>query len=259
MSDTPQLLREHHLKALRVPTFLRDYDKVARPCAAESVDPPRSLLRWAELELLERQQRSTERWIRAAHFPVSKSLETFAFLAIPSLNKGLVLELARGDDIERRENVLALGHSGTGKTHMALALGLAACQRGERVRFTTAAALGHEWLEAKDDKRRLRDQKQLASHQRLIIDELGFVPLWKSGAAFLFAIFRLRYERSATLVTSHLPFDQWTEVRGSERLTGARLDRLPHHVHILERHAERYRRKERKQAKRSSPRKGDTT
>ena len=142
---------------------------------------------------------------------------------------------------------------------MALALGLAACQRGEHVRFTTAAALVHELMEAKDEKRLLRYQKQLAHQQLLIVDELGFVPLSKSGAELLFEIFSLRYERSATLVTSNLPFDQWTEVRGSERLTGARLDRLPHHVHILERNAERYRRKERKQAKRSSPRKGDTT
>src|SRR4051794_28366467 len=134
---------------------------------------------------------------------------------------------------------------------MALALGLAACQKGYRVRFTTAAALVHELIEAKDEKRLLRYQKQLAGYQLLIIDELGFVPLSKSGAELLFEILSQRYERSSTVVTSNLPFDQWTEVLQSERLTGALLDRLTHHVHILEMNGESYRLKESKQSKRN--------
>ncbi len=182
-----------------------------------------------------------ERRIRAARFPTVKSLDSFDFPAIPSLNKALVLELARGEYIERRENVIALGNSGTGKTHIALGLGLAACQRGLSVGFTTAAALVHELLEARDEKRLLRLQKQLAGYRLLIIDELGFVPLSKSGAELLFEIVSQRYERGATLVTSNLPFDEWTEVMGSERLTGALLDRLTHHVHILEMNGESYR------------------
>ena len=107
--DTPQLLLEHHLKTLRLPTFQREYDKVAQQCAAEGVDHPRYLLRLAELELLEREQRATERRIRSARFPVLKSLETFDYPVIPSLNKSLVLELARCEYIDRKENVLALG------------------------------------------------------------------------------------------------------------------------------------------------------
>jgi len=247
--DTPQLLLEHHLKALRLPTFSREYNKVAQQCAAEGIDHPRYLLRLAELEVLEREQRATERRIRQARFPVSKSLDTFDFLAIPSLNKVLVLELARSEYIDRRENLLALGNSGTGKTHIALALGLAACQKGYRVRFTTAASLVHELIEAKDEKRLLRYQKQMAGYQLLIVDELGFVPLSKSGAELLFEIFSQRYERASTLVTSNLPFDQWTEVLQSERLTGALLDRLTHHVHILEMNGESYRLKESKATK----------
>jgi len=113
---------------------------------------------------------------------VVKSLDTFEFLAIPSLNKSLVLDLARCEFIERKENILALGNSGTGKTHIALALGLAACQKGFRVRFTTAASLAHELIEAKDERRLMRFQKMLASFELLIIDELGFVPLSKTGA-----------------------------------------------------------------------------
>ena len=252
MSDVPEVLLAHHLKALKLPTFLREHDKLARQCAAEGADHLRYLLRLAELELIEREGRMVERRIREAHFPTTKSLDSFDFLAIPSLNKALVLDLARGDYIGRRENVIALGNSGTGKTHVALGLGLAACQRGMSVRFTTAAALVHELLEARDEKRLLRLQKQLASYKLLIIDELGFVPLSKSGAELLFEVFSQRYERSSTLVTSNLPFDEWTEILGSERLTGALLDRLTHHVHILEMNGESYRLAQSKRRRRTA-------
>jgi len=250
--DTPQVLLEHHLKQLRLATFLREYDKVARQCAAESADYPRYLLRLAELELLDRERRATERRIQQARFPVVKSLDTFEFMALPSVNKALVLELARCEFLLRRENVLLLGNSGTGKTHLALALGLAACQKGHRVRFTTAAAMVHELMEAKDEKRLLRFQKQMASYELLIVDELGFVPLSKSSAELLFEVFSQRYERGSTMVTSNLPFQEWTEVLGSERLTGALLDRLTHHVHILEMNGESYRLKQSKRKRANS-------
>ena len=143
------------------------------------------------------------------------------------------MDLARCEFIKRKENVLALGNSGTGKTHIALALGLAACQKGFRVRFTTAASLARELIEAKDERRLMRFQKMLSSFELLIIDELGFVPLSKTGAELLFEVFSRRYERSATLVTSNLPFNEWTEAFGSERLTGALLDRLGHASRVL--------------------------
>ncbi len=252
MSDTPQVLLAHHLKALKLPTFLREHDRLARQCAAEGVDHVRYLQRLAELELVEREGRMVERRIRAARFPAVKSLDSFDFAAIPSLNKALALELARGGFIERRENVIALGNSGTGKTHVALGLGLAACQRGVSAGFTTAAALVHELLEARDEKRLLRLQRQLAGYRLLIIDELGFVPLSKSGAELLFETFSQRYERGSTLVTSNLPFDEWTEVLGGERLTGALLDRLTHHVHILEMNGESYRLAQSKRRRRAA-------
>jgi len=177
MSDTPQLLLVHHLKALKLPSFLREYDKLAQQCAAEGVDHPRYLLRLAELELIDREQRMVERRIKEARFPAVKSLDSFEFPAIPSLNKTLVLELARCEYVARRENVIAVGNSGTGKTHIALGLGLAACQKGLSVGFITAAALVHELIEARDEKRLLRLQRQLAGYKLLIIDELGYVPL----------------------------------------------------------------------------------
>jgi DNA replication protein DnaC len=241
VSDAPQLLLAHHLKALKLPTFLREHDKLARRCAAEGVDHTGYLLRLAELELLERERRLVERRIRQARFPAVKSLDSFDFAAIPSLNRMLVLELARGAYVERRENVIALGNSGTGKTHVALGLGLAACQKGFPVGFTTAAALVHELLEARDERRLLRLHKQLAGHKLLIVDELGYVPLSTTGAELLFEVFSRRYERGSILVTGNLPFDEWTSVFGSERLTGALLDRLTHHVHILEMNGDSYR------------------
>jgi DNA replication protein DnaC len=241
MNSTPQLLLAHHLKALRLPTFAREYDKVAQQCATEGVDHPRYLLRLSELELIERERRNVERRIREARFPTVKSLDSFDFAALPGLNKTLVTELARCEYIERRENIIALGNSGTGKTHIALGLGLAACQKGLSVGYTTAAALVTELMEARDQKRLLRFQKQLATYKLLVIDELGFVPLSKTGAELLFEVFSQRYERGSVLVTTNLPFDEWTEVFGSERLTGALLDRLTHQVHILEMNGESFR------------------
>ena len=242
MTDTPQVLLAHHLKTLKLPTFLREYDKIARQCASEGVDHVRYLLRLAELELIDRERRMVERRIKAARFPVVKSLDSFDFKVIPSLNKALVLELARCAYIERRENLIALGNSGTGKTHIALGLGLAACQKGLSVGFITAAAPGPpNSSRPADDKQLLRFQKKLATYKLLIVDELGFVPLSKTGAELLFEVFSQRYERGSTLVTTNLPFDEWTEVFGSERLTGALLDRLTHHVNILEMNGDSYR------------------
>ena len=237
----PQVLLAHHLKALRLPTFLSQYEKVAGECAKDGTDHPRYLLRLAELELIDRERRMIDRQIRAARFPAVKTLDSFDFTAIPSLNKMLVLELARGEYILRRENVIALGNSGTGKSHIALALGLAACQRGFTVGFVTAAGLVHQLMEARDEKRLLKLQAHLASLKLLIIDELGYVPFSLTGAELLFEVFSQRYERGSTIVTSNLPFEDWTSVFGSERLTGALLDRLTHHVYILEMNGDSFR------------------
>ena len=160
----PQVLLAHHLRQLKLPTFLREYEKVAAEAAREGLDHPRYLLRLAELELIDRERRMVERRIRASRFPAVKSFDTFDFAAIPSLNKPL-----------------ALGNSGTGKTHVALALGLAACQRGFSVTFATAAGLVHQLMEARDERRLLKLQAQLIA-VKLIVDELGYVPLSQTGA-----------------------------------------------------------------------------
>ena len=247
MSNKSTVLLEHHLKELKLPTFLKEYDRVASRCAAEGLDHPDYLLRLSELELIDRNHRMVERRIKEARFPTVKSLDTFDFLAIPSLNKALVLELARCEYIDRKNNVIAVGNSGTGKTHVALGLGLAACQRGLSVGFTTAAALVHELIEARDERRLLNLQRKLARLKLLIIDELGFVPLSKTGAELLFEVFSQRYERGSVLATSNQPFDEWTEIFGSERLTGALLDRLTHHINILEMNGDSFRLKQSRQ------------
>jgi len=244
MSEAPQILLQHHLKKLRLPTFQGEYAKQAQLCAAENKDHIQYLSRLCEMELIDRERRMIERRIKAAKFPSTKSLDSFDFKVMPSLNKPLTMELARSEYIDRRENIIALGPSGTGKTHIALGLGLSACQKGLKVRFTTTASLVHDLIEAQDERKLQRLQKQLTSQNLLIIDELGFVPLSKSGAELLFEVISQCYERGSIIITSNLPFDEWTEVFGSERLTGALLDRLTHHVHILEMNGESYRLKQ---------------
>jgi len=238
------VLLSHHLKALRLPVFLREYQKVAAQCAKEKRDATRFLLELCELELIEREKKGAERRIREAGFPVVKTLDGFDFTAIPGLNKPLVMTLARGEYLQKRENVLAVGNSGTGKTHLAIALGLCACHEGRSVKFFTAAGLVTALTEARDERGLLRFKKQLARQNLIIVDEFGYVPFSKTGAELLFEFFADRYERGSVLVTTNLPFDHWTEVLGSERLTGALLDRLTHRVHILEMNGESYRFKE---------------
>ena len=191
--------------------------------------------------MIDREARMVERRIKVARFPAIKSLETFDFDIIPTLDKKLVLDLARAEFVDRRENIIALGPSGVSKTHLAIGIGLAACKHGIKARFANATAIVQELIEARDEKRLPRLQKQLASHELLIIDELCFVLLSKTGAELLFELISQRYERSATIINSNLAFDEWTGAFGEDRLTGALLDRLTHNVHILEMNNQSYR------------------
>lgn len=235
------VLLKHHLKQLKLPTMQGECDKVAQRCAAENVDHLAFLLQLCELELIERERKAAERRLKAAQFPNHKTLESFDFTAQPAVNKPLVLELVKGDYLDRRENLLLVGNSGTGKTHLATALGIAACQQGHKVRFHRVTELVTLLLEAREDKELTRFKRQLSRLDLLILDELGYVPASKAGAELLFDVIAMAYERLSVIVTTNLPFENWTEVLGSERLTGAALDRLTHRCHILETRGDSYR------------------
>ena len=238
------LLLEHHLKQLKLPTMLREYAPVAAGCTKERLDYPAYLLRLAERELIEREQRAAERRIKTARFPIIKTLETFDFNAQPSINEQMLRQLMVGEYIDRRENILIVGNSGTGKTHLASALGFVACTQGLKVRFFTVTGLVTHLLEMREERRLERALEQLRRQHLLLLDELGYVPFSKTGAELLFDVVSRAYEQQSLIVTTNLPFENWTEVLGSERLTGALLDRLTHRVHIIEANGESYRLKE---------------
>ena len=235
------VLLEHHLKQLKMPTMLREYPLLAKSCSQEKCDYPTYLLRLCEKELMDRQKRAMDRRIQAAKFPLLKTIDSFNFSEQKSVNEPLVRELLRCEFIDQHENVLLMGNSGTGKTHLATALGFAACCGGYKVRFFGCTALVTQLLEAREDRQLQRLLKQLEKQDLLILDELGYVPFSKAGSELLFEVISRAYERQSLIVTTNLPFESWTEVCGSERLTGAMLDRLTHKVHIIEANGASYR------------------
>ena len=245
-ASKPTVLLEHYLKQLKLPTMLREYAKLASLCQSERTDYQTFLLRLSEREVHDRELRAAERRVKAAKFPVVKTLDTFDFQAQLSINQELVRELIRGEYMDRCENVLLIGNSGTGKSHLATGLAFAACQQGRRVRFFTATGLVTQLLEKREDRQLERFQKQRERLQLIVLDELGYVPFSKTGAELLFEVVSRAYERTSLIVTTNLPFEAWTEVMGTERLTGALLDRLTHRIHILEANGESYRFRESK-------------
>jgi DNA replication protein DnaC len=242
-----EVLLRQYLKALKLPTVSAEYEATARQCAAEGSDYVGFLLRLCERELADREVRATARRLKSAGFPQIKTLDTFDFLAQPSLNRALVLELGRCEFVARRESVILLGGTGTGKTHVATGLGVAACQRGLKVRYCQVAELITQLLEMREERQLGRLRGQLGRLDVLILDEFGYVQTSASGGELLFDVLSRAYERTSVVVTTNLPFERWTEVLGNERLVAATLDRLTHRCHILEASGESYRLKEARQ------------
>jgi len=243
-TESNRMLLKHHLEKLRLPTIRREWEGAAASCANDGRNYGDFLLQLTERELIEREQRAAQRRIKSAKFPVLKTLENFDFGAQASINETLIRELTSGEYLDARENVLLIGNSGTGKTHLATALGFAACAQAKRVRFWSATALVTHMLEMREQRELKRFFAQVQKHDLIILDELGYVPFSKAGAELLFELVSRAYERLSLIVTTNLPFEQWTEVMGSERLTGALLDRLTHRVHIIEANGESYRLKD---------------
>ena len=241
MSEPQTMLLRHNLKTLRLPTMLSEHAKLARQAAEKNEGYESYLLQLCELEVNQRGANAISARIKNASFPVLKDLDTFDFALTPAISKQKVLELARCQWIEEKSNLCCVGNSGTGKTHIAVALGQAACRSGKRVKFYTAAALVNHLEEAQKNYRLERMLTMLGKIDLLIVDELGYISFSRSGAELLFQVFADRYERGSILITSNLPFGEWGSIFQGDRMTAALLDRLTHRCTIFEMNGESYR------------------
>jgi DNA replication protein DnaC len=251
MSDNRNLLLRANLKQLRLPAMAAEFEKLAREASAANEGYEQYLLRLTELEVAARSANAVQARIRVAGFPVVKDFDTFDFTAVPSLSKPKVLELARGEWVEQRGNMCLLGSPGTGKTHLAIAIGLSACRQGRRVRFVTAASLVTRLEEAQKQYQLERVLSQLDKTDLLIVDELGYLSFSRAGAELLFQVFTDRYERRSLLVTSNLAFSEWGQVFQGERMTAALLDRFTHRCQIFEMNSESFRFRESMKSKKA--------
>jgi DNA replication protein DnaC len=251
MADATIDLLKAQFRQLRLPTMGREFEKLARDATASNQNYFQFLLRLTESELATRAANAVATRIKNAEFPVLKDFETYDFSLMPQLSKPKILELARCEWIEHKYNCCLVGSHGTGKTHLAVSLGQAACRAGLRVRFFTAAELVSQLEKAQKQYTLDRFLGQLERAQLLICDELGYVSLSKGGVELLFRVFGDRYERASVLITSNLPFSDWNLVFQGERMTAALLDRLTHRCHIFEMNGESYRFRESMKSKKS--------
>ncbi len=246
MSVEPTLL-EGYLKQLRLSTFSRNYAQFAQDAAKANQGYDQFLLALTREEVAQRDHNRQLQRIRAAKFPLLKELIDFDFSAIPNLNKQRILDLARGEYIEKAEPIILVGQPGLGKTHIATGLAVTACHQTHRVRFYNAAALVNELTLVQQEQRLPKFMATALKHQLIVIDELGFIPFSSTGAQLIFQFCSTLYERVAIIVTTNLKFADWTQVFGSEKLTLALLDRLTHRAHIIEFVGESYRFRQRLQ------------
>lgn len=241
MNAGERLALESHLRALHLPSVKREYAKTAGDAAREGVSHEEYLFKLLCAEIVDRETRAFAKRLRYAKLPANKTLADFEFAAMPSLDPMRVHRLASCEFVGKAENVLLVGGNGTGKTHLATAIGIEACRRKLSVRFFTVSQLVEQLMEARSERVLGRTRMVLKKVDVLILDELGFVPLPASGAELLFDVVSDRYEKGSIVLTTNLPFEEWRSVLASEPLTHAMLDRLTHHVHILEMNGRSYR------------------
>lgn len=240
MTDS-NLLLEEHLKMLRLPVFIESYQRTADECSRSNHSYPQYLAQLAEDEVNQRTQRAIERRIRIAKFPLTKTLDEFDFASQPTLNKQQILQLAQCHFIADKSNLVFVGSPGTGKTHLSIAIAHKACSLGYKVYFTTAAGLINQLIEAKNDYRLSKRMNQLAKFDLLICDELGYIPFDRHGTDLLFQLVTTRYEQGSMIITTNLPFSDWTNIFHDAATAAAVIDRLVHHSTIIQISGDSYR------------------
>lgn len=255
-ADAQAAIIGNYLKQLKLPAIARDYHTLARDAERQNAGYLGYLQALLDHEVIEREERQLQRRLVQARFPYEKRLEDFDFSAVPALPKTRVLELAQGAFVAQHENVLLLGPSGLGKTHLLLGVGRAACLRGYRVLFRTAATLASELEVAQQELRLPKLLAQLRRFDLILVDEVGYLPFSHLAAELLFQFFSDRHERASVGITSNLDFAHWTEVFGHERMTAALLDRLVHRstILLLEGESYRFRQSMQRQAEGGRPR-----
>jgi len=239
-----EMVLPENLKALNLPTMMRSLETQLRQARQDGADYGDFLLGLTEIELQARAENRLKRRLKEAKFPLLKTLETFDFDAAPDLDRRLIHELVGGAYIQEHRNIILLGKSGTGKTHLATALGVEACRMGIRTRFVTGCGLANELIEARHERELNRVIQRYGRYSLLVLDELGYVPLSKEGADLLFQVLAERHERRSVIVTTNLGFADWTQIFGDANLTAALLDRLTHRAHIIQCTWESYRLRE---------------
>jgi DNA replication protein DnaC len=234
MNPATNIVLRANLQKLKLTHMAKELDSSLRRAKESGLDYSEFLLELTEYEIQIRSDNSLKRRLREAKFPLIKTIEGFDFCAVPELNKQLIGQLCTGEYIKEHKNIIFLGKSGTGKTHLSTALGVEACRQGIRTKFTSACGLSNELIEARNDRDLQRIVKRYSGYGLLIVDELGYIPLSKEGSELLFQVLAERHERGSVIITSNLGFGDWTQVFVEANLTAALLDRLTHKAHIIE-------------------------
>lgn len=244
MNAGMKALLNDNLKSLKLSTMIRNLQSHLRQAKQEKLDYDEFLLNLTEAEVQVRKENGRKRRLREAKFPLLKPLETFNFEAAPDLDARLIKELSSCEYVKKNRNIIFMGKSGTGKTHLATGLGMEACKQGVRTRFVTGCGLANELIEARDEKLLGRTVKRYAAYGLLIVDELGYVPFSKEGAQLIFQILAERHERKPVMITTNMGFGNWTQIFGDPSMTAALLDRITHKAHVINCSWESYRLKE---------------
>lgn len=244
MNAGMKALLTDNLKKLRLSSMIRNLESLIRQAKQEKLSYEEFLLNLSEAEVQTRQENGRKRRLREAKFPILKPMETFQFDVAPELDVRLMKELSDCDYVQKNRNIIFVGKSGTGKTHLATALGMEACKHGLRTRFVTGCGLANELIEARDEKVLGRAVKRYAGYGLLIIDELGYVPFSKEGAQLIFQILAERHERKPVIITTNMGFGDWTQIFGDPSMTAALLDRVTYKAYVINCNWDSYRLKE---------------